>query len=419
MWRIVQDHVKKELMFLGTEFGLFFTVDGGKKWIELTGGVPTISFRDVVIQRRENDLVAGSFGRGIFILDDYTPLRGMTAEQLQSDALLFPARTAPWYIPNSLHSDSQGDDQFVAKNPEFGATFTYYLKDSLMTATGMRQEKDKELVKDGKGTVYPNWETAESELREAKPAVYLTVKDQNGNVVRHVKGLVKKGIHRVTWDLHYPSQFALNGVDDDQDSDEDQGILAAPGTYTATLFSRVNGVTKQLADPVNFDVEVMRKGALKGSTPEKAVEFSRKASNVMRSISAANAVIQEQKKKMTLYRKAMDLSLAADSSLDQQWHAMRAELFELEEALTGKKSREQRGSAPATIYSRASRLLWVSSTYGPTKTDKEQLGYAVAEYAKVKKRLDIFIQKTVPAFQKALDVNSAPWTPGAPVPAIQ
>ena len=419
VWRIVQDHVKKDLLFLGTEFGLFFTVDGGKKWIELTGGVPTISFRDVVIQRRENDLVAGSFGRGIFILDDYTPLRGMTAEKLKSEALLFPARTAPWYIPSALHSTSQGDDQFVAKNPAFGATFTYYLKDSLMTAQEMRQETDKDLVKDGKGTVYPTWKTAESEIREAKPAVYLTVQDQDGNVVRHVKGLVKKGIHRVTWDLHYPSQIALNGADDDQEPDDDQGTLAAPGTYTATLFSRVNGVTKQLADPVSFDVEVMRKGALNGSTPEDVVKFARKASNVMRSISASKAAIQEQKKKMSLYRQAIDLSLTADTSLDQQWHAMRGELFELEEALTGKTSRQQKGSTPATIYSRASRVLWVTGTYGPTKTDKEQLGYALEEYAGVKERLDVFVQKTVPAFQKALEANGAPWTPGAPVPAAQ
>ena len=67
VWRFVQDHVNKNLMFIGTEFGLFFTVNAGKKWIKLKGNVPTISFRDLAIQRRENDLVAASFGRGFFL----------------------------------------------------------------------------------------------------------------------------------------------------------------------------------------------------------------------------------------------------------------------------------------------------------------------------------------------------------------
>jgi len=418
VWRIVQDHVKKELMFLGTEFGLFFTVDGGKKWIELTGGVPTISFRDVVIQRRENDLVAGSFGRGIYILDDYTPLRGMTAEQMESDVLLFAARTAPWYRPNSLHSTSQGDDQFVAENPDFGATFTYYLKDSLLTAKERRHKQDQELVKAGKGTIYPDWEVAEAEDREAKAVVYLTVRDDAGNVVRRVNGPAKKGIHRITWDLSYPSQFALQRNTPEEDFFGNQAVMAAPGSYTATLSSRVNGTTKQLVEPVDFKVEVMRTGALKGSTPEEVTAFARKASKLLRSTSASSVLINDLKKKIVLFRSALDRSLVADASLDMRWQAMRAELFELDEALNGLKIRQRKGSTPATI---SSRLFYAmrgaSSTYGPTKTHKEQLGYALAEFAVAKNRLNIFAGETLPAFQKALEEAGAPWTPGAAIPA--
>ena len=419
VWRIVQDHVNKDLLFLGTEFGLFFTVDGGKKWVELTGGVPTISFRDVVIQRRENDLVAGSFGRGIYILDDYTPLRNMTANDLEADALLFTARTAPWYRPNALHSDSQGDDQFVAKNPEFGATLTYYLKDDLKTAKQVRQKKDKALVKDGKGTLYPDWATLEAENREAKPAVYLTIKDEDGNVVRRVDGPSKKGIHRVTWDLKYPSQSAITGASE-RGGRGSGGTLAAPGTYTATLSSRVNGIATELAAPVSFNVEVMRSGALKGSTPEEMTAFARKASHAMRAISASTATISELKKKLVLFRKALDRSLVADASLEAQWHAMRGELFEMDEALTGLKSRQRKGSAPDTIQSRVSFAMFsASSTYGPTKTHKEQFNYAMEEFGSLKDRLNVLAQTTVPAFQSALEDAGAPWTPGAKVPSAK
>ena len=98
-WRLVQDHVKPGLLFLGTEFGLFFTVNGGDNWVKLEGGAPNIPFRDVVIQRRENDLVAATFGRGIFIFDDYSPLRDVTASMLEKDTTLFPVRKTPWYVP--------------------------------------------------------------------------------------------------------------------------------------------------------------------------------------------------------------------------------------------------------------------------------------------------------------------------------
>ena len=83
VWRIVQDHIKKELLFAATEFGIYFTIDAGMHWNALKGGLPTIAFRDIAIQRRENDLVGASFGRGFFVLDDYSPLRTLTKNNLE------------------------------------------------------------------------------------------------------------------------------------------------------------------------------------------------------------------------------------------------------------------------------------------------------------------------------------------------
>ena len=93
VYTIVQDHVEPDLLFAGTEFGIFFTTDGGEKWIQLKSGMPTIAVRDLEIQRRESDLVAASFGRGFYILDDYTPLRHITDDLLASEAHIFPIKT--------------------------------------------------------------------------------------------------------------------------------------------------------------------------------------------------------------------------------------------------------------------------------------------------------------------------------------
>ena len=84
LWRIVQDHLKPGLMFLGTEFGVYFTIDGGSEWTKIKGGSPTISFRDLAIQRRENDLVCATFGRSFYILDDYSFLRDVEPSSLKN-----------------------------------------------------------------------------------------------------------------------------------------------------------------------------------------------------------------------------------------------------------------------------------------------------------------------------------------------
>ncbi|RMG84036.1 MAG: glycosyl hydrolase, partial [Bacteroidetes bacterium] len=271
VWRIVQDHVKPELMFLATEFGVYFTPDGGQKWVKLTGGVPTISFRDLAIQRRENDLVAASFGRGLFILDDYAPLREVSGETLQSEAALFATRKAWWYVPRShLGFDGpkgdQGAGHFSAPNPPFGAVFTYYLKEDLKTAKAARQDLEKAALEKDEAVGFPGWEAITRESRQKAPKIWLVVRDAAGNVVRRVEGPTTKGFHRVAWDLKYPSPFAiaLNQPKPENPEPQPSGLMAAPGTYSVSLFKEVDGKMYELAKPQNFEVVPMKKGSLPG-----------------------------------------------------------------------------------------------------------------------------------------------------------
>ncbi|MEO0972971.1 MAG: glycosyl hydrolase, partial [Pseudomonadota bacterium] len=175
VWRVVQDEVKPELMFAGTEFGVFFTVDAGGTWVKLAGGVPNIPFRDLAIQRREHDLVGATFGRGFYILDDYTALREVSEAQLAEEFTLFPVRDAPWYVERRTLGQGgaayQGDSYYVAPNPEFGAVFTYYLRDDLKTASERRDSEQEALAERGADTPYPGWEQLIEETREEAPAL--------------------------------------------------------------------------------------------------------------------------------------------------------------------------------------------------------------------------------------------------------
>jgi photosystem II stability/assembly factor-like uncharacterized protein len=148
-YAIVQDHERPDLLFAGTEFGVFFTVDGGSKWVQLEGGIPVIAVRDLEIQRRENDLVVSTFGRGFFIFDDYTALREVDESMLEESARLFPVKKTWMFMEEARlgipGKAFQGDGYYSAPNPPFGAVFTYYLKDEIKTLEKARQTREKEL----------------------------------------------------------------------------------------------------------------------------------------------------------------------------------------------------------------------------------------------------------------------------------
>jgi photosystem II stability/assembly factor-like uncharacterized protein len=124
---VKQDPVNPDLLFAGTEGGLFISADGGSRWARFTGKLPKVAVRDLAIHPRESDLILATHGRGIYIVDDITPLRKLTREALEADVTMLPARPAPMLIPAAIQ-DFPGDDEFVGANPEEAATIVYYLK---------------------------------------------------------------------------------------------------------------------------------------------------------------------------------------------------------------------------------------------------------------------------------------------------
>ncbi len=413
VWRIVQDHVNKDLMFLGTEFGVFFTVDGGEQWVELDGGMPTISTRDVQIHRTENDLIAGTFGRGIYILDDYTPLRSLDRDALDADALLFaPGRDVKWFRESSFHTDSDGDAVYLAKNPAHGATLTYYLKDGFKTAKDVRQAAEKKMVDAGDYPTYPSWDSIEAELDEAKPAVYLEIRDAAGEFVNRVAAKAKKGLHRVTWDMSIADGRALRKADA-----EPRGRMAAPGTYTATLMARVGGELSELAAPVEFNLVPIREGALPGSSFADTAAYAKEVGQATRRSSAASAALSGLEAQLKLLRVALDRTPGDIAALEASYEQIRGEMNALKDELSGLSASQGMGVGPATISSRLQFASFGSTgTYGPTAQHREQLGYAVEALDGVVARLATLVESTVPAFQAALVDAGAPWTPGAKLP---
>ena len=178
-WAIVQDHVDADLLFVGLEFGVYVTVDGGRHWVQLAGGIPTIQARDLAIHKREGDLVVATFGRGAYILDDYTALRDITPQALSDQAHLFPLRDA--YLYNELNQVEAAWGDVATPNPPYGALFTYDLAQPL--AAGSK--------------------------------LVLNITDESGKQLRRIDLASTPGVHRVAWDLRTeppPAQAGERGA---------------------------------------------------------------------------------------------------------------------------------------------------------------------------------------------------------------
>ena len=417
MWRVVQDHIKPELLFAATEFGIYFTLDGGGEWMKLKGS-PTISFRDLVIQKRENDLVGASFGRGFFVLDDYSFLREVTEEKMKAEATLFSSiRKAWWYAPRSLVG-SQGASTYTAKNPDFGAVFTYHLADGLTTIGATRKNSEKELIKAGKDVPFPGWEALEAERLEEKPKIWLTIKDQSGSVVQRISGPTGKGLHRVAWDLRVASKNTVRLESRSGGSWRNRGMMTVPGTYTVTLAKEANGQVTNLSDPMPFEVVPLRKGALPGKSPQAIANFMEELGDMQGMMSAANMVHTNAMKKVKAMKIALDRSSQENPDLAGQIYQVKQQLQKLDAMVNGNQSKGEIGEkgSPTVQSHFFAAYRGTMSTYGPTEMHKENLILAQKMFKEVRTQLDQISKVAIPKLEEALKAVGAPMVESAVMP---
>lgn len=418
VYSLMEDHENPNLLFAGTEFGVFFTVDGGKRWVQLKGGIPVIAVRDLDIQRREDDLVAGTFGRGFYVLDDYSMLRNMSPASLEQEAQLFAVKDALAYMPDAplgLPDKSfQGDSYYTAPNPPFGAVFTYYLRDGLKTLKQQRQAREKKNA----GAKYPGWDELRAEDREKKPEVILTVKDEAGNIVRTMSGPVGKGFHRVAWDLRYPP---LNPTDikpasnDNPFRSKPTGPLAVPGKYTVEMMKRVNGQETSLGSAQPFTVTSLGLATLPAEDKAALLAFQQKTARLQRAILGANMLVGEASSRLAHIRKAIQYTNARGADWVSRTDKLSNDLKDIQRLLQGDRTISRRSEpAPMSISRRMGEIIqaqWSSSS-APTQTSKTAYDIAADEFAAVLPQLKKLITVDLKKLEDDLEIAGAPFTPG-------
>ena len=420
VWVIKQDHMDPDLLFIGTEYGIYFSPNKGTNWIKLGGGVPTIPFRDIELHQRDQDLVGASFGRGFYVLDDYTALRDLPEVVTQEENALFAVRDAWYYTPNvpmqAKGMPSQGTTAFVADNPPFGAVFTYYLHELPKSLKAQRQSAEQSLNEQKLDVPFPGWERLLEESTDDAPQVLLLVRNEAGEPLRWLAGNASKGLHRASWDLRLPPPDPINLVEPAFKppwAGDAQGPLVAPGTYSAELYVYHNGALESQGNPQEFVVKPVP-SAPEGTDFKAVAAFQQKTSELYRQASVASKQMNEAKESLRYMKAALMKTSDATPELFTRLDQLEDKLSGLRMRLSGNAIRQSMNEATAP--SIMSRIGYVKNGHWdtrqmPTATQQRNIEIAEEEMAELSTALNDF-SNALAEYETAIEAAGAPWTPG-------
>lgn len=421
VWSIAEDHINKNLLFVGTEFGIFISLNGGGSWTQMKSGIPTIAVRDIAIQKRENDLVLATFGRGFYILDDYSSLRMMTTDILAKESHIFPIKEASMYIEaqplGGRGKGMQGESFYTADNPPFGATITYHLKNTLKSQRDRRQEEEKEAIKKGTPPPYPTIDQLRAEEEEESSSIILTITDSDGNIVRRLSGPARSGIHRITWDLRYPASTLGQQRQESEDGERTgpSGPLVMPGDYSVSISKTVNGIVTPLGQTQRFSIVVDGISSMDPTDRKTLVEFQQNVSRLQGAVSGTVQTANEVKNRITQMKRALHETPAETNNLRSSLANVETKVNEILMALRGDMTARQRNenSAPS-ISQRVNGILGDTrmSTSLPTQTHRNAYDIASGELTTVLSSLRSIIDTDLKKIEQEMEKTGAPWTPG-------
>ncbi len=415
---IEQDFINPNLLFAGTEFGLFFSVNSGEKWIQLKSDIPTIAILDIAIQQRESDLVLASFGRGFYILDDYSPLRELNDSLLESPATIFPIKKSLMYIEGESR-DSQGATYFEVKNPEFGATFTYYIKEVPKTKAEIRKEKENKLFEKGEKIYQPTYLELLAEKDELKPHLIFTITDQEGNFVRRITTPAKSGINRINWDLRYqnlsPTKISDGKFNPTPKATSSFPVI--PGKYFVSIDISVIGNLNRLIEPTEFLTEALQNTTLPSKDKKELEVFQKNTIHLARVVWGTQKYAEELSNRLEFVKQSIYETPSKSLEMFERTSKISAKVDSILFLFNGevaKASEEEVPPAEVTINSRLSTLLYTHwrSTSNITKNQRISYKILIERIPEIQSELTQISEIELKNIEAELENNNAPWTPG-------
>ena len=406
VWRIIQDHEKSGLLFLGTEFGVYASINGGENWFKFSNGLPVIPVRDLEIQRRENDLVAATFGRSFYVLDDYSALRELTPKTFKEKSFhVFGIKDAKQF-PRADHlggqKGSQGDSFFAVSNPPYGAGFTYFNRDGFKSLKAKRKAAESKARAAGQDVPVPTAEQLEAEENEVAPQMVFTIRDASNQLVRTIKTGMGTGVQRVFWDLRNHRMAHV-----------------APGEYSVGVEKVTDGAAEILAKPMTFKVVACIDPSIPYEDRQVMNAYYEEVYQLQQKVMAVNDALGYAKETLDGYDFALDRDKNPNLELRKQLSDLRSKRRDLIKLISnGSEQDEKVGNRlKPSIQTRLRNARGsLFSLAGPTKTHRESLRIAKKMYAEMYPEVTQYVENDVPAFGKALQKAGFGWTRGQPLP---
>jgi hypothetical protein len=414
---IQQDFVNPDLLFVGTEFSFYFSNDGGKIWVQLKNGMPSIPVRDIALQKRESDLALATFGRGFYIMDDYSPLRTVNKDLLEKDAHIFPVKDALMYIQSDTKY-GQGSTYFVAKNPDFGAVFTYYLKESPKTYKDMRKDRESNLFEKGEKIPQPTDKELRTEREEVPAYLTFTITDETGNEICRINKAPSTGINRINWDLRYHDLSPVDGKEKyDPFAADNSGIPVMPGKYKVSLSMTVRDTVKQLAGPVEFNAVALNNATLPATDKAALADFQKKVAELTRVMRGTDQYAEDLLKRSYALQIALNPVPGNNAELRTRISKVSKQLEDIMLKFNNNSNRpsdEENPPAPVTLYNRLWKMAWShwGSTGAPTQTQLDAYKILMAEFPPVYEQIKRIGETDLVELEKEVEKLGAPATPG-------
>ena len=415
-----EDFIDKNLLFVGTEFGLFVSNSGGKKWTQWNAGLPPVPIKDIVIQKRENDLILATFGRGFAILDNYAPLRNITKSNLDKEAYLFPVKEAKIFIPKNpiggRDKSFKGATYFNAPNPPVGAVIWYHLKNDNKTIKELRQEKEKDEASKGKGNLYPTNDSIRLEALEEKAFLLFIIRNDSGQEVRRLRASANSGMRSIVWDLRYSSSNPLTFGEPDLSNpytDPDFGPFVTPGKYQISMQLVKDGQITPLGNTAEITCDFLFKPTIEGIQGEQRVAIIEGFTELRRNAAAAGQYMAGLSQDLNTVKKAISYA-GMDSDFAAKTKELQALWNRLNMQLNGDNilASHEFETTPGIYGLIETSMYGLSfSTVGPTQSH-------IDAYKQAKSAFDTWtleaqkLDQLYTELQALLDANQVPYTPG-------
>ncbi|MEZ4907901.1 MAG: glycosyl hydrolase [Saprospiraceae bacterium] len=393
---IKQDFVNSDLLFLGTEFGLYFTKDNGKQWIQLKSGLPTIAVMDIDINKKENDLVLATFGRGFYVLDNYSSLRNIDDKMVEKDFVLFSPETATLYVPKSRGGYGFGSMEYFDKNEPFGITFDYYVKEVPKTLKEIRHDKEAELIKTKSKIPIPDLDELRKENDEIDPYLSFVIKDSEKKEIRKLNTKFSKGISRITWNLkkseEYPQNKKFNDFNPIKTGGDD--FYVQPGDFYVDVIKYVRGNFDTLITDQKFVVKKLNLSTLNNENLTELADNQDKLDEVFKESNYFINEFNEVKSQFVSFQQLANNTPGVSGAVSEKLESIGKKLSDMEWEIYGqipKASYEERIPQPVPLHDRLDYVNYShNSTFQPfTETEKDALRIIEKQVKELNSRLDV------------------------------